>query len=157
MALLLQDGSYLLLQTGGSPSGILLLRGDPGAVFHAAAPAWRTADFGDGTSIVSWSGPLDPNERKIYTINVGTELNGIQDTIRSVDVEMSGLAVLSGLRIYGVTNDQTQVSIWFEINAADRSRPGWQSPGETHLVTVTVTSMGGHIFQRDASLRISEL
>lgn len=157
MALLLQDGSYLLLQTGGSPSGILLTRGDPGAVFHAAAPPWRTADFGDGTAIVSWSGALDPNERKIYTVNAATELNGIQDSIRSVDVEMSGLAILSGLRIYGVTNDQTQVSIWFEINPADRSRPGWQAPGEVHIVTVTVTSMGGHIFQRDISLRISEL
>lgn len=157
MPLLLQDGSYLLLQEAGEPAGKLLLKGDPGAVFHAIAPAWRTADFGNGTSIVSWGGPLDPNERKIYTINAATELNGIQDSIRSVYVEMSGLAVLSGLRIYGVTNDQTQVSIWFEINPADRSRTGWRPPGETHIVTITVTSMDGHIFQRDASLRISEL
>jgi hypothetical protein len=157
MALLLQDGGYLLLQTGGAPAGILLLRGDPGAVFHATAPSWRTANFGDGTTVVSWSSPLDPNERKIYTINATTELNGINDTIRSVDVEMSGLAILAGLRIYGVTNDETQVSIWFEINAADRSRPVWSSPGETHLITVTITSMNGHVFQRDVSLKISQL
>jgi hypothetical protein len=157
MALLLQNGSYLQLQTGGSASGKILLKGDPGAVFHALAPPWRTANFGDGTTIVSWTSALDPSERKIYTVNAATELNGINDTISSVNVELSGLAALVGLRIYGVTNDLTQVSIWFEINPADRARPGWASPGETHLVTVTITSMGGHIFQRDISLRILQL
>ncbi len=157
MALLLQDGSYLMLQTGGTASGKLLIKGDPGAVFHALAPPWRTANFGDGTTVVSWSSGLDPSERKIYPVNAATELNGINDTIQSVDVQLSGLAILAGLRIYGVTNDQTQISIWFEINEADRARAGWTPPGETHLVTVTVTSMGGHIFQRDISLRIVQL
>lgn len=157
MALLLQDGSYLQLQIGGAASGKMLLKGDSGAVFHALAPPWRTADFGDGTTVVSWTSPLDPSEKKIYTINASTELNGIADAIQSVDVSLSGLAALVGLQVYGVTNDLTQVSIWFQVNGADQSRPGWAAPGEVHLVTVTITSMGGHIFQRDVSLRILQL
>lgn len=157
MALLLQNGSYLLLQTAGEPSGKLLLPGDPGAVYHALAPPARTANFGDGTASVSWGSPLDPNERKIYTVNASTELNGIGDTISSVDVALSGLSALAGLRIYSVTNDLTHVSIWLEINPSDRSRPGWLPPGETHVITVTITSMGGHVFQRDVSLKIVEL
>jgi hypothetical protein len=156
MALLLQDGSYLQLQTDGTPVGKILLRGDQGAVFHALAPPWRTANFGTG-GIVSWTSSLDPSERKIYTVNAATELNGIDDKINSVGVELSGLAALAGLEIYGVTNDDTQVSIWFQVNEADRSRPGWNAPGEVHLVTVTITSMGGHVFQRDVALRISQL
>jgi hypothetical protein len=157
MPLLLQDGSYLLLQEAGEPAGKLLLKGDPGAVFHALAPAWRTANFGDGTNVVSWGSPLDPSERKTYTVDASQELNGINDRIKSVTVVLSGLAALSGLTIYGVTNDNTNVTIWFEIAPEDRARPGWTPPGEVHIVTVTVTSMDGHIFQRDASLRISEL
>lgn len=157
MALLLQNNSYLLLQTNGVASGKLLLRGDQGAVFHALAPPWRTANFGTGTSTVSWPSALDPSERKIYTVNAAQELNGISDTINSVGVELSGLAALAGLQIYGVTNDATQISIWFQINTADRARAGWNAPGEVHLVTVTVTSMGGHVFQRDVALRITQL
>lgn len=157
MALLLQNGSYLQLQTAGVAIGKLLLRGDVGAVFHSLAPTWRTANFGDGTTIVSWTSALDPSERKIYTVNAATELNGINDTIQSVGVELSGMAVLVGLQIYGVTNDPTQISIWFQVNPADRSRPGWSAPGEVHTVTVTVTSMGGHVFQRDVSLRVQQL
>jgi hypothetical protein len=107
--------------------------------------------------VVSWTSPLDPSERKTYTIDASQELNGINDSINSATVSLSGLAALSGLTIYGVTNDNTNVTVWFEISPADRARPGWKAPGETHIVTVTVTSMGGHIFQRDASLRISEL
>ncbi len=156
MALLLQDGSYLLLQTNGEPDGKLLLRGDPGAVYHALAPSWRTASFGEGASIVAWPSALDPNERKIYTIDASRELGGINDVIGSVNVQMSGLAILAGLRIYGVTSDSTHVSIWFEINAADRARSAWTA-GETHLVTVTITAMGGQIFQRDVSLKIGQL
>ena len=157
MALLLQDGSYLLTQEAGTPLGKLLIRGDPGAVFHSLAPAWRTANFGDGTTNVAWASPLDPSERKAYTLLVSTELNGINDQIRSVDVALSGIAALAGLHIYGVTNDDTAITIWFEVDSADRSRPGWNPPGEVHIVTVTITSMGGHIFQRDVALRVAQL
>lgn len=160
MALLLQNphaGSYLLTQSAGAPSGKLLTRGDPGAVYHAIAPTWRVANFGDGTTTVAWGSPLDPNERKTYTINASTELNGINDRIQSVDVILSGLAALAGLHIYGVTNDDTQVSIWFEVDAVDRTRSGWNPPGEVHLVTITISTMGGHIFERTAALRVMQL
>ena len=157
MALLLQDGSYLLTQAASVPLGKLLIRGDPGAVFHSLAPAWRTASFGDGTTNVAWPSPLDPSERKAYTLSASTELNGISDKIQSVDVALSGIAALAGLHVYGVTNDDTAVTIWFEVNSGDRSRPGWNPPGETHVVTVTITSMGGHIFQRDVALRVAQL
>lgn len=157
MALLLQNGSYLLVTPADAPAGKLLLRGDAGAVYHSLAPAWRTANFGDGTTAVSWTSPLDPAERKIYTVNASTELNAISDRIKSVDVTLSGLAALAGLHIYGITNDDTQVSIWFEINSGDQSRPGWNPPGEVHLVTVSITSMGGHTFERTIALRISQL
>ena len=157
MPLLLQDGSYLLLQEAGAPTGKLLLKGDPGAVFHALAPTWRTANFGDGTSGVSWGSPLDPSERKTYTIDASRELNGINDSIRSVVIVPSGLAVLSGLIIYGVTNDNTNVTIWFEIDPEDRTRAGWNPPGEVHYVTVQITTMNGHIFERNASLTIAQL
>ena len=157
MALLLQDGSYLLLQEAGVPAGKLLLKGDQGAVFHALAPAWRTAAFGDGSTRVSWVSPLDPSERKTYTIDASRELNGINDRIRSITVIPSGLAVVAGLIIYGVTNDNTNVTIWFEIDPADRTRSGWNSPGEVHYVTVQITTMNGHIFERNASLTIAQL
>ena len=157
MALLLQDGSYLLTQQASEPLGRLLIKGDPGAIYHALAPAWRTANFGDGSTNVAWASPLDPSERKTYTLNASTELNGIADRIQSVDVALSGLAALAGLQIYGVTNDDTAVSIWFEVGSGDRSRPGWNPPGELHLVTVTITSMTGHVFQRDVSLRVVQL
>lgn len=157
MALLLEDGSYLLLQSNEVSVGKLLLRGDAGAVFHALAPAWRTANFGDGTTRVIWTSPLDPGERKTYTVNAATEMVGISDVIQSVSVMPSGLAVLAGLEIYGVTYDETQVTIWFQINGLERSRPGWNDPGETHLITVSITSLGGHVFERDCSLHIQNL
>lgn len=157
MALLLQDGSYLLLQEAGVPAGKLLLKGDAGAVFHALAPTWRTASFGDGSTSVSWLSPLDPSERKTYTVDASRELNGINDRIRSVVITPSGLAVLSGLIIYGVTNDNTNVTVWFEINPADRTRTGWNGVGEVHFVTVQITTMNGHIFERNASLKIAQL
>jgi hypothetical protein len=157
MALLLQDGSYLLVQQASAPVGVLLVRGDPGAIYHTLAPSWRTANFGDGTTTVSWTSPLDPGERKTYTIDCTTELNAIEDRILSVTVTLSALASLAGLRIYGVTNDQTQVTVWFEIAAADRSRPGWNDPGEVHFVTVSVMGMSGHTFERMASITVKNL
>ena len=157
MALLLEDGSYFLIESNAQPVGKMLIKGDPGAVFHAMAPAWRTASFGDGTTVVAWRSPLDPSERKTYTIDASIELNAIGDQIKSVTVVMSGLAILAGLRIYGITNDTRNVTIWFEIDPADRARPGWKSPGETHLVTIQIAGMGGHIFERTASLIISQL
>jgi hypothetical protein len=157
MALLLQNGSYLLSQSAGVPAGKLLTRGDPGAVYHAVAPAWRTANFGDGTTNVAWAAPLDPAERKTYTISASTELNAIGDQIQSVQVALSGLAALAGLHIYGVTNDATNVSIWFEIDEIDRSRPAWNPPGEVHLVTITITGTSGHVFERTAALRIRQI
>lgn len=157
MALLLQNGSYLLLTESNVPVGRLLLLGDSGAVFHSLAPAWRTANFGNGSTVVAWSSPLDPSERKTYTIDASTELNGIADSIKSVTISLSGLASLAGLTVYGVTNDNSNVTIWFEIASANRSRPGWAPPGETHLVTLQIVTMGGHIFERTAALKISQI
>ena len=106
---------------------------------------------------MSWQSPLDPSERKTYTVDASTELNGIGDRIKSVSISLSGLAALAGLTIYGVTNDSTNVTIWFEIDPLERSRTGWTPPGETHLVTLQIVTMGGHIFERTASLKISQL
>jgi hypothetical protein len=157
MALLLQDGSYLMLQALGASVGKMLLKGDPGAVFHTLAPTWRTANFGNGTTAVSWSSPLDPGERKTYTVDVSTELNGINDTILSVTATLSGLAVLAGLKIYGVTYDTLRVTLWLEILESDRSRAAWNPPGETHVITVSVTSMSGQVFERSIALRVVQL
>jgi hypothetical protein len=157
MALLLQDGSYLMLQAQGLSSGKLLLKGDPGAVFHTLAPAWRTANFGNGTTAVSWSAPLDPGERKTYSVDASTELNGINDTILSVTATLSGLAILAGLKIYGVTNDDKRVTLWLEILEADRARAAWNPPGETHVITVSIIAMTGQVFERSISLRVVQL
>ncbi len=157
MALLLEDGSYLLLELNTEPAGKLLLRGDPGAIFHSLAPDWRTANFGTGTTEVAWTSPLDPSERKIYTVDTATELRAVGDTIQSVTVTLSGTAVLAGLEIYGVTNDDTNVSIWLQVGVADRGRSGWTAPGEVHVITVQVTGQSGHVFERDIDLRVSQL
>lgn len=153
MALLLQSGDYLRLQPGG---GKLLLRGDQGAVIHVLAPAWRTADFGNGTTSPAWTSPLDPSELLEYTVNCGTELGGVGSSIASVTVTLSGLAIVAGLRIYGQTNDATNVTIWFNVDPADRVKTNWNPPGEVHTVTVTVTAMSGQIFERTISLTIRQ-
>lgn len=156
MALLIQDGSYLVTQKNSAPIGKLLLKGDPGAVYHMIAPTWRRADFGNGTTSVAWTSPLDPSELKAFTIDASTELDGIADKIAMVDLTLSGLAAIAGLRIYGVTNDDRMVTVWFNVDEAERAKPAWNPPGETHTITCTITSMNGHIFERTVSLRISQ-
>lgn len=152
MALLLQSGDYLRKQDGAK----LLTQGDPGAVFHVLAPSWRTADFGNGLTAVSWPAPLDPSELLEFTVNCGTELNGVNSRISTVQVTLSGLAIAAGLEIYGTTNDLTNVTIWFSVDPAERVKANWNPPGEVHLVTVTVTAMSGQIFERTVSLTIRQ-
>lgn len=153
MALLLNSGGYLRR----ADNARILLIGDPGAVFHVIAPQWRRADFGNGTTTVSWTSGLDPSELKAYTIDCATEMNGIGDRIMTVDLTLSGLAVAAGLQIYAITNDLTNVTVWFQIDPAERVKVNWNPPGETHLITCHVTSLGGHVFERTISLRIVQL
>lgn len=153
MALLLGSSGYLLLHSGGQ----LLLIGDPGAVYHTIAPIWRTANFGNGTTTVSWPSPLDPSEIKNYSIDCRVEMDGISSRISAVQVALSPLAVTAGLMIYGVTNDASFVTMWFMIDLSEQQKPNWTPPGEVHTVTCTVTSMDGEIFERTISLTIRQL
>lgn len=153
MALLLGSSSYLLLHSGGR----ILLIGDPGAVHHTIAPIWRTANFGNGTTAVSWSSPLDPSELKNYSIDCSVEMDGIGSRISTVQVALSPLAVTAGLMIYGVTNDASFVTMWFVIDLLEQQKPNWDPPGEVHTVTCTVTSMDGEVFERTISLIIRQL
>lgn len=153
MALLLNSGGYLRT----AASARILLIGDPGAVFHVIAPAWRRADFGNGTTAVGWTSGLDPSELKAYTIDCTTEMNGIADRIMTVDLTLSGLATTAGLQVYAITNDETQITVWFQIDPAERVKPNWNPPGETHLITCRVVSLGGHVFERTISLKIVQL
>lgn len=153
MALLLGSSGYLLLHSGGQ----ILLSGDPGAVYHTIAPIWRTANFGNGTTTVSWPSPLDPSELKNYSIDCSVEMDGIGSRISTVQVALSPLAVTAGLMIYGVTNDASFVTVWFMIDPLERVKPNWDPPGEVHTVTCTVTSMDGEVFERTISLIIRQL
>jgi hypothetical protein len=135
------------------------LRTVPGGfdiVPHINAPAWRTADFGDGSARVSWRSALDPGEKKAYTINCGTELAG-ENRIEIVNVALSGLAVLAGLRIRAMSNDLTNVTLWLEVNATDRTRPNWNGDGETHTLTCTIDVTDGQRFERDVAIQIKQL
>lgn len=153
MALVLGNGSYLLLFGGGK----LLLDGDPGAISHALAPSWRTVNLGNGTTTVTWTNPLDPNELKNYTIDCSVEMDGISNRIASVSLVLSPLAVAAGLRIYGITNDMTNITVWFQIDEDERNHPGWEPPGEIHTLLCTVNAMDGQIFERTIALPIRRL
>lgn len=152
MALLLEQGGYLLLAGGGK----ILLQGDPGAVPHVLAPPWRTASAGTTNTTAAWPQPLDPSELKYYTVDWSGELDATGDRILSSLVTPSDLATLAGLRIRSETNDNTRVTIWFEIDAADRNKADWNA-GQVHHVTSTITTMGGQVLERTVSLRVQHL
>ena len=153
MALLLKQGGYLRTATFGK----MLLIGDEGAVVHVLAPAWRTADAGNGTGAVGFPSPLDPSELKAYTINWATEMDGIGDRIASSSLTLDPLAVAAGLMVHSTTNDQRNVTVWFRITDAEKGNARWNGQGETHRLTSTVTAMGGQVFERTVSITIRQL
>jgi hypothetical protein len=124
---------------------------------HINAPAWRTADFGDGSARVAWSSPLDPGEKKAYTIDCGTELVDPTNRIEIVNVELSGLASLAGLRIRAISYDRSRITLWLEINDADKIKENWSGAGETHTLTCTIDITDGQRFERTVSLQIKQL
>lgn len=126
-------------------------------VAHINAPPWRTADFGNGSNRVSWLSALDPGEKKAYTINCSTELGDPNNRIEILNVTLSGLAILAGLRIRAISYDRTNVTLWLEIDEADRFRPNWDGAGETHTMTCTIDVTDGQRFERDVSLQICQL
>lgn len=131
----------------------------PGAipvVAHFVAPPWRTADFGDGSVPVVWTSPLDPGERKAYSVDCSREL-GSTNIIEVLDVAPSGLALLAGLQISGMSHSTSLITVWMEINPGDRTRLNWNGAGETHYLTFTVDVSDGQRFQRDATLTIRQL
>lgn len=127
------------------------------AVAHIIAPSWRTADFGDGTTPVAWTSPLDPGETKAYTIDCSRELVSTENRIETVNVVLDGLAVLAGLRIQDQSFDRSHITLWLTINPADRTRSSWDGPGETHYMTCTINITDGQRFERDIALRIRQL
>ena len=124
---------------------------------HFNAPAWRTADFGDGTTRVAWTSALDPGEFKAYTIDCSRELVSSGNKIETAEVVPSALAVLAGLVMADQTNDDTHITLWLSINPADRTRPNWDGDGERHVLTCTIEVTDGQRFQRDVSLQIKQL
>jgi hypothetical protein len=124
---------------------------------HILAPSWRTADFGDGSARVAWRSALDPGEKKAYTINCATELASATNQIEIVDITLSGLAVVAGLRILEVTYDRANVTVWLEIQDADKAKSNWLGAGETHFMTCTIDVTDGQRFERDVSLQIKQL
>lgn len=131
----------------------------PGAipvVAHFVAPPWRTADFGDGSASVVWASPLDPGERKAYSVDCTREL-GSANIIEVVDVAPSGLALLAGLQVSGMSHSSSLITVWMEINPGDRTRLNWNGAGETHYLTFTINVSDGQRFQRDAALTIRQL
>jgi hypothetical protein len=131
--------------------------GEIESVAHINAPAWRTADFGNGGSRLSWLSALDPQEKKAYTINCASELGDLPNRIEILKVTLSGLAILAGLRIRAISYDRTNITLWLEVNQADRFRPSWEGAGETHTLTCTIDVTDGQRFERDVSLQIRQL
>ena len=131
--------------------------GEIETVAHINAPAWRTADFGDGSSRVSWRSALDPGEKKAYTINCSTELSDQTNRIEIVKVTLSGLAILAGLRIRAMSYDRSNITLWLEIDQLDRFKSNWEGDGETHTLTCTIDVTDGQRFERDVSLQIKQL
>ena len=131
--------------------------GEIETVAHINAPAWRTADFGDGSSRVSWRSALDPGEKKAYTINCSTELSDQTNRIEIVKVTLSGLAILAGLRIRAMSYDRSNITLWLEIDQSDRFKSNWEGDGETHTLTCTIDVTDGQRFERDVSLQIKQL
>lgn len=143
----------LIAQVTGRPADPL---NDPGVV-HVLAPPWRTVDFGDGTTITNWLGPLDPFELKAYTIDCGKELDGISSVISNVTLELSSLTILAGLKIFARTNDGRSVTIWLYVDEQDRVKSNWNGPGELHTITCKITSSRGQVFERIIGLTIKKL
>jgi len=133
------------------------LPGQPEVVPHINAPTWRTADFGNGSSRVSWRSPLDPGEKKAYTINCATELVSADNKIETVNIALSGLAILAGLKIRAMSYDFSNVTLWLEIDPEDQNRTNWEGAGETHFLTCTIDITDGQRFERDVSLQIRQL
>ncbi len=127
------------------------------AVPHIRAPAWRTADFGDGSSRVGWTQALDPGEFKAYTLDVSRELASADNRIETATVTPSGLAVLTGLIIQEQTKDNTTLTLWMRIDPDDQAKDAWSGQGETHTMTVTIEVTDGQRFERDVSLQIKQL
>lgn len=153
MALLLQQGGYLRTQDFGK----ILLIGDDGAVVHVLAPAWRTADAGNGTGTVAFPSPLDPAEMKAYTINWSIEMDGAGDRIATSTLTLDPVAVSAGLEIHATTNDQKNVTVWFRVADGETTNARWNGAGEVHRFTSTVTTMGGQTFERTISLPVRQL
>lgn len=125
---------------------------------HMRAPAWRTADFGDGSAPVNWLAPLDPSELKAYTIDCSRELTSSRTSrIMGISVQLSGLAIAAGLRIYGSSSDDTHVTIWFDLVESERVKVNWNPPGEVHTIVCRITASDGQIYERDAHLRVRQL
>lgn len=124
---------------------------------HIIAPSWRTADFGDGSVRVAWRSALDPGEKKAYTINCATELATVDNRIEVVELVLSGLAIQAGLRIVDITTDRANVTVWLEIQDADKTKSNWLGAGETHFMTCTIEVTDGQRFERDVSLQIKQL
>lgn len=153
MALLLKQGGYLLRKAGGK----ILLQGDPGAVAHVLAPSWRTVDMGNGQGgALAFAAPLDPSEIKEYTLNWATEANGANDRIATSALVLSSQAIVAGLMVHSTTNDNTSVTVWLKVDPALQGSAAW-AEGETHVLTSKVTTLGGRVFERTASVTVRQL
>jgi hypothetical protein len=56
-----------------------------------------------------------------------------------------------------MTNDSSNITVWFNIDPAERGKPNWAPPGETHAMLCTVTSLSGEIFERRVGLPVAQL
>ena len=124
---------------------------------HILAPSWRTADFGDGTSPVNFAQALDPGEVKAYTIDCSREIPSSDNKIEVYTITLSALAALAGLRIRDESKDRSTITLWLQIDPADRSKPNWDGAGETHVMTCRIEVTDGQIFERDISITIKQL
>ena len=151
MAFKLMDGGDFLLMTGGP----LILAEDTAVDIHYVAPFWRLANAGNGTSAVSWTGPLDPNGLYYFTIDWSTELGATLDTIFTVETTLSPTAIVAGLLIHAETFDTTSVTVWLKVDPAMQSSNAW-TKGETHKINSRITTERGQIFDRAINLTVKQ-
>lgn len=161
----MSDGSQLALASGY----ILLLATDPEGdlpVAHPIAIAQRTVEAGYGANPLAFEGPLDPAELKYFTVTWDTELNAANDSIvpddgteagQSVFLTLSGAAVSAGIQVHAFSQDSRSVTFWLKVLESQRNRTQWNGVGETHIITISIITIRGQVFERDISFRVKQL
>lgn len=107
-----------------------------------------------------WPGPFDPSDYKDYVADWSATL--VEDTITDAIVELTPEASTAGLKIDtdirppAITHEGQAVTVWFEIDEANRNDPIFDGAGTRLGVIFTVETLGGRRLQQTWTLGVMQ-